>query len=75
MRVTHQFWSVAAGGGFLLLWGVIVGDPVYLVGERALLADLGDLADVTRPVDATGDPEDALEDAVHSFWTVRLRAV
>ena len=50
-------------------------DPVYLVGERALLADLGDLADVTRPVDATGDPEDALEDAVHSFWTVRLRAV
>lgn len=50
-------------------------DPLYLVGERALLADLADVAAVTRPVDATGDPEDALADAVRSFWTVRLRGV
>jgi peptide subunit release factor 1 (eRF1) len=50
-------------------------DPVYLAGERAMLADLGDVAAVTRPVDATGDPEDALGDAFHDFWTVRLRAV
>lgn len=50
-------------------------DPVYLVGERALLADLGDVAAVTGPVDATGEPEAALDEAAHSFWTVRLQAV
>jgi len=50
-------------------------DPVYLVGERALLADLGDVAAVTAPVDATGEPEAALDAAFRSFWTVQVRAV
>jgi hypothetical protein len=38
-------------------------------GERVVLSELEDLAAVTRPVDATGDPEDALADAVRDFWT------
>jgi len=50
-------------------------DPLFLVGERSVLWELSDLAAVTRPVDATGDPEAALADALESFWTVRLRAV
>jgi peptide subunit release factor 1 (eRF1) len=49
-------------------------DPerLYLVGEGSVIHELGDRADVVRTVDATGDPEDALADAVRSFWTVRL---
>jgi peptide subunit release factor 1 (eRF1) len=50
-------------------------DPVYLVGERAVLADLADVAAVTAAVDATGDPEAALDAAFRDFWTVRLRSV
>ncbi len=50
-------------------------DPLYLVGERAILADLAELAAVTDPVDATGDPETALATAHRDFWTVQLRAV
>ena len=50
-------------------------DPVYLVGERAIIADLADSAAVTDPVDATGDPESALASAHRDFWTVQLRAV
>jgi peptide subunit release factor 1 (eRF1) len=50
-------------------------DRLYLVGERTVLDSLGDRADVTAAVDATGDPEAALDDAFHEFWTVRLRAV
>jgi peptide subunit release factor 1 (eRF1) len=50
-------------------------DPLYLVGERAILADLADVAAVTDPVDATGDPEAALASAHRDFWTVQLRAV
>jgi peptide subunit release factor 1 (eRF1) len=46
--------------------------PLYLTGERVILTEFADLADVTRPVDATGKPEPALEDAVHEFWTTRL---
>ncbi len=51
------------------------GDPLYLVGERSVIWELSDLAAVTRPVDATGDPEPALADAFESFWTVRLQAL
>ena len=50
-------------------------DRLYLVGERSVIWELSDLADVTRPVDATGEPEPALADAVDRFWTVDLRAL
>jgi peptide subunit release factor 1 (eRF1) len=49
-------------------------DPerLYVVGEGSVIHELADRADVVRTVDATGDPEDALADAVRSLWTVRL---
>jgi peptide subunit release factor 1 (eRF1) len=50
-------------------------DRVFVVGERTVLSDFSDVADVTATVDATGEPEAALDDAVYDFWTVRLRAV
>jgi len=46
-----------------------VEGPLYLTGERVVLSELDDVATVTRPVDATGEPEDALGDAVRDFWT------
>jgi peptide subunit release factor 1 (eRF1) len=49
--------------------------PLYLVGERTVLDEFEDVADVTAAVSATGDPEDALATAFDSFWTVRLRTV
>ena len=49
--------------------------PLFVVGDRALLAAFADRAAVTRAVDATGDPEAALGDATRSFWTTRLVAV
>ncbi|MBX0295165.1 Vms1/Ankzf1 family peptidyl-tRNA hydrolase [Haloarcula nitratireducens] len=50
-------------------------DPerLYVVGEGSVIHEFADAADVTRAVDATGDPEDALAAAVRSLWTVRLR--
>jgi uncharacterized protein (DUF58 family) len=80
VRVTHQFWSVAAGGGFLLLWGVIVGDPVYLVGAGAIgawisiaqyrfLRDASDeLAGLT--VDVTLDDEDPVAEGTSQIRLV-----
>jgi len=50
-------------------------DPLYVVGERTVLDQFTDVADVTDPVDATGEPEAALTDAWRSFWTVQLRAI
>jgi len=49
--------------------------PLYVVGERTVLDEFSDVADVTTAVSATGDPEDALATAFDSFWTVRLRTV
>jgi len=49
-------------------------DPVYLVGERSVIGEFAD-ADETAPVDATGNPEDALDAAFREFWTVPLRAI
>jgi len=49
--------------------------PLYLVGERTVLDEFEDVADVTTAVSATGDPEDALATAFDAFWTVRLRTV
>jgi peptide subunit release factor 1 (eRF1) len=48
-------------------------ETLYVVGERSVLHEFSDLADVRRAVDATGDPEPALADAVRSFWTVQVR--
>ncbi|MFB6152216.1 MAG: Vms1/Ankzf1 family peptidyl-tRNA hydrolase [Haloarculaceae archaeon] len=50
-------------------------DRLYVVGERTVLDSFEGIADATAAVDATGDPEPALEDAFRSFWTVRLRAL
>jgi peptide subunit release factor 1 (eRF1) len=50
-------------------------DRLFVVGERTVLDEFSDVADTTATVDATGDPEDALDEAVYDFWTVRLRAV
>jgi peptide subunit release factor 1 (eRF1) len=49
-------------------------DPerLYVVGQRTLLSEFRDEATRTKPVDATGKPEDALNDAFHDFWTARL---
>lgn len=49
--------------------------PLYLVGERTVLDEFSEVADVTAAVSATGEPEDALATAFDSFWTVRLRTV
>lgn len=48
-------------------------DPLYVVGEKTLLGEFEDQAAVTAPVDATGKPEAALDDAHHEFWTVPMR--
>jgi len=50
-------------------------ETLYVVGERSILSEFDDVADATQRVDATGDPEDALADAVHEFFTVRLRVL
>jgi peptide subunit release factor 1 (eRF1) len=50
-------------------------DRLVVVGERTVLHEFADSADVTATVSATGDPEPALEDAFSEFWTVRLRTV
>jgi peptide subunit release factor 1 (eRF1) len=50
-------------------------DPLYVVGERSVLDGFEGVADVVATVDATGDPERALEDAFREFWTVQLRVV
>ncbi|MBO4248776.1 hypothetical protein IL252_13210 [Halomicrobium sp. IBSBa] len=50
-------------------------ERLYVVGERSLLSKFADRADATQPVDATGEPEAALADAVHEFWRVQLRVL
>ncbi|AFO59002.1 Vms1/Ankzf1 family peptidyl-tRNA hydrolase [Natrinema sp. J7-2] len=59
--------------------GEAADTPLYLVGQRgivdALAAEAGLEPTATAAVDATGDPEPALEDAVHSFWTTELRVL
>ncbi|QGN06774.1 hypothetical protein Hrd1104_05340 [Halorhabdus sp. CBA1104] len=50
-------------------------DRLYVVGERSVLGDVAAEANATAAVDATGDPEDALEDAFWDFWTTTLYAI
>ncbi|MFC5279182.1 Vms1/Ankzf1 family peptidyl-tRNA hydrolase [Halorubrum rubrum] len=50
-------------------------DRTIVVGERSVLGEVRDLADHTDVTDATGRPEDALEDAFRDFWTVRIHAI
>jgi peptide subunit release factor 1 (eRF1) len=47
-------------------------DRLYVVGQRTLLDEFAERADATRPVDATGKPREALDDAFHEFWATRL---
>ncbi|WP_136690030.1 Vms1/Ankzf1 family peptidyl-tRNA hydrolase [Halorhabdus amylolytica] len=50
-------------------------DRLYVVGERTVLDEVDEDADVTATVDATGDPEPALGDAFRDFWTTTLYAI
>jgi peptide subunit release factor 1 (eRF1) len=50
-------------------------DRLYLVGERSVLGQVSAGADVVTAVDATGDPEAALDDAFEEFWSVQVRSV
>ena len=50
-------------------------DRLFVVGDRRLVDALDVDATATAAVDASGDPEDALEDAFHEFFTTTLRAV
>jgi peptide subunit release factor 1 (eRF1) len=47
-------------------------DRRVLVGERTVLDDVEADAAATAAVDATGDPEDALDEAFYDFWTATL---
>lgn len=51
------------------------GERTIVVGERSVLGEVAHLADVTSTVDATGDPERALESAWNDFWQTRLWAL
>lgn len=46
-------------------------DRLIVVGQRTLLSEFEEAIE-TRAVDATGDPEEALERAFREFWTTRL---
>jgi len=49
--------------------------PLFVVGERSVLGAVADAADATAAVDATGDPEPALDQAFESFWTVTVYGI
>jgi len=50
-------------------------DRTIVVGERSVLGELREHADVTDVSDATGKPRDALADAFRDFWTTRIHAI
>ncbi|MXR52744.1 hypothetical protein GRX03_14160 [Halovenus sp. WSH3] len=50
-------------------------ERLYLVGERSVLGELDDSADVTSAVGATGPPEEALGEAAEQFWSVPVRTL
>lgn len=51
------------------------GDRLFVVGERSVLGEFEETADETAAVDATGDPEQALDSAWADFWTVQMRVL
>ncbi|MFC6733527.1 MULTISPECIES: Vms1/Ankzf1 family peptidyl-tRNA hydrolase [unclassified Haladaptatus] len=53
----------------------IDADRLIVVGERTVLGKFKEHADATRTVDATGDPETALDDAFRDFFTTRLSTI
>ncbi len=50
-------------------------DRLFVVGERSILGEFMGIADQTATVDATGDPEPALQSAWEDFWTVQMRVL
>ena len=50
-------------------------DRVIVVGDRGVLNDLRDVADATAPVDASGEPAEALAEAFEEFWSIRVRGL
>ncbi len=50
-------------------------DRLILVGEHTVFDDVDVDATATAAVDATGDPEDALDEAFYDFWTTTLYRV
>ncbi|MFC7234165.1 Vms1/Ankzf1 family peptidyl-tRNA hydrolase [Halosegnis marinus] len=48
-------------------------DRLYVAGESTLLGEFD--ADATASVDATGDPDEAIDAAFRDFWSARLVAV
>lgn len=50
-------------------------DPLYVVGERSLIHEFAGVAAQMQAVDATGDPEPALDDAFAEFWTVHVQTL
>lgn len=50
-------------------------DRLIVVGDRALIDEFEQEAVATAPVDASGEPEDALEDAVRDFFSAKLYLV
>lgn len=51
----------------------VEADRLFVAGEGSLLDEFD--ADATASVDATGDPEAALSDAFHDFWTTRFYGI
>lgn len=47
-------------------------DTLVVLGERTVLGEFEELADHRSTVDASGEPEEALREAVREFWTTRL---
>ncbi|MDS0299488.1 hypothetical protein NDI76_12120 [Halogeometricum sp. S1BR25-6] len=47
-------------------------EGLVVLGERTVLGDFRATADRVATVDASGDPEEALREAVREFWTTRL---
>lgn len=48
-------------------------DRLLLTGQQTILGEFMHLAEATAAVDATGDPEQALDDAWREFWSVQVR--
>ena len=50
-------------------------DRLIVVGERTVIDEFAEGAVATAPVDATGDPQEALDDAVRDFFSAELYLV